>query len=178
MSITPESKLIEQGLKEVALKMMIAARTAPKGRGINTLEMLLAEGKAILELAEEMKKIADKYEQHFFHRDAENILNSPVILILGTSIKPLDLVKCGMCGFSNCDEKRKNPTVPCSFNTSDLGIAVGSAVSTAMINKVDNRIMYTVGQAAMNLNYFDTKVKVAYGIPITATSKNPFFDRK
>ena len=52
MSITPESKLIEQGLKEVALKMMIAARTAPKGRGINTLEMLLAEGKAILELAD------------------------------------------------------------------------------------------------------------------------------
>ena len=68
--------------------------------------------------------------------------------------------------------------IPCTFNTGDLGIAIGSAVSVAMDHRVDNRIMYTVGQAAMELRLLGDDVPVIYGIPLSISSKNPFFDRK
>jgi uncharacterized ferredoxin-like protein len=83
-----------------------------------------------------------------------------------------------MCGFSGRDEKNKNVKTPCVFNTGDLGIAIGSAVSIAMDHRIDNRIMYTVGQAAIELETLGKDVTVVYGIPLTATAKNPFFDRK
>ena len=178
MSLIREETLTGDALKDIAVRMMIAARTAPKARGINTLVMMLAEGASIEKLASRMEEIADEYEQPFFKRDAGNILQSPVILLMGTSIKTIGLIKCGMCGYESCDEKSKHPDVPCAFNTGDLGIAVGSAVSTAMQYKVDNRIMYTVGQAALDLGFFEPEIKIVYGIPICAESKSPFFDRK
>ena len=178
MSVTDEKKLTADALKEVAAKMVIAARTAPKARGIDTFEIKTAEGDAISALAEKMKRIAAEYDVPFFERDAGNIMASPVVVLIGTTIRSIGLKKCGMCGFSGCDEKNKYPEVPCVFNTGDLGIAVGSAAAVCMDNRVDNRIMYTIGQAAMELGFFDTEVRIAYGIPLSATSKNPFFDRK
>ncbi|MDT8308711.1 MAG: ferredoxin domain-containing protein, partial [Bacteroidales bacterium] len=56
--------------------------------------------------------------------------------------------------------------------------AVGSAISVAMDHRVDNRIMYTAGIAAVEMKMLGEAVKIAYGIPLSATSKNPFFDRK
>ena len=85
--------------------------------------------------------------------------------------------KCGLCGFKNCTEKNKKINIPCAFNTTDLGIAVGSAVSVAMDNRIDNRIMYTIGIAVKELNIFNEDVKIIYGIPLSGTSKNPYFDR-
>ena len=82
-----------------------------------------------------------------------------------------------MCGFKNCDEKNKYPSHPCVFNTGDLGIAIGSAVSVAMNHRVDNRIMYTVGQAVIEMGLLGDYVKIVYGIPLSVSSKNPFFDR-
>jgi uncharacterized ferredoxin-like protein len=38
--------------------------------------------------------------------------------------------------------------------------------------------MYSAGKAAIELGLLGTEVKVAYGIPLSATGKNPFFDRK
>jgi uncharacterized ferredoxin-like protein len=60
----------------------------------------------------------------------------------------------------------------------DVGIAIGSAISIAADFRVDNRVMYTIGQAALNMEYFDDDVKIVCGIPLSATGKNPFFDRK
>ena len=119
-----------------------------------------------------------KYEAGAFIRDAQNILSSPIIMLLGSKIKPMGLKKCGMCGFANCEEKDKHKNIPCVFNTGDLGIAIGSAVSIATDHRVDNRIMYTVGQAVLEMGLLGKDVKVAYAIPLSATSKNPFFDRK
>ncbi len=178
MSVTDEKKLIPGTLREIAAKMVIAARTAPKARGIDTFEIKIAEGSSIKAIADRMSHIADENEIPFFARDAGNILDCPVVVLIGTRIRSIGLKKCGMCGFSDCDEKNENPDVPCVFNTGDLGIAVGSAVAVCMDHRTDNRIMYTIGQAAMELGFFDTEVRVAYGIPLSATSKNPFFDRK
>jgi uncharacterized ferredoxin-like protein len=99
------------------------------------------------------------------------------MVVLGTKIEPLNISPCGFCGFENCDEKRKHPDIPCAFNTGDLGIAVGSAAGMAADCRLDNRIMYTVGRAAVRHKFLGDEVKVAYGIPLSASGKSPFFDR-
>jgi uncharacterized ferredoxin-like protein len=178
MSIITESNISAGTLGQVAARMAIAARTAPKARGIDTFEIMIAEGESVIMLAEKMKIMAEEHDVQFFERDAGNIYNSPVVFLMGTKIRSIGLKKCGMCGFAGCDEKNRHPDIPCVFNTGDLGIALGSAAAVCMDNRVDNRIMYTVGQAAMELGFFGKEVRVAYGIPLSATSKNPFFDRK
>ena len=173
-----EDAICKETLKDVAKKMIIAARTAPKGRGMDTFVFSLAEEADIQKISEHMKKTGAAFGAPAFLRDAENILLSSVIVLLGTSIKPLGLKKCGMCGFKNCDEKSKQKDIPCVFNTGDLGIAIGSAVSVAADHRVDNRVMYTVGQAAAELGFLGKGIKIAYAIVLAAMNKNPFFDRK
>ncbi|MFY9415198.1 MAG: ferredoxin domain-containing protein, partial [Tepidanaerobacteraceae bacterium] len=57
----------------------------------------------------------------------------------------------------------------------DLGIAVGSAVKTASMLNVDNRIMYRIGVVARKMKLIEGDVVL--GIPLSATGKNIFFDR-
>ena len=173
-----EQEIRNKTVIEVAKLMAIAARTAPKGRGTDYMEIAIASGNDLKIIAEKMKLIALQTGVTTFNRDAENVLICEAILILGTKIHPMRIVKCGMCGFANCTEKDKSPDVPCVFNTGDLGIAIGSAVSVAKNHCVDNRIMYTVGQAIKELGFFSEDIKIIYGIPLSVSSKSPFFDRK
>ena len=179
MPIIFEEESRKKALKEVAEKMMTAARTAPKGCGIDNLVICMAEGEKINEISEKMKEMAQGGRGSDIHaRDAECILLAEAIVLIGTKIKPLGLKYCGLCGFGNCEGKKEHPESPCAFNTGDLGIAVGSAVSIATDNRVDNRIMYTVGMAVRELGYMGEDVKIIYGIPLSSSGKNPFFDRK
>jgi uncharacterized ferredoxin-like protein len=174
----------EQDIREstvigIAKKMIIAARTAPKGKGNDNLEIALVEKPEIENIAIRMKAIADRpATTPAFARDAENILQADAMVLIGTKIDSLGLAYCGLCGFSGCDEKKNYPEHPCSFNTGDLGIALGSAVSVAMDSRIDNRIMYTVGMAVKELGLMGDEVKIIYGIPLSSASKNIFFDRK
>jgi uncharacterized ferredoxin-like protein len=38
--------------------------------------------------------------------------------------------------------------------------------------------MFSVGRAAVELGLLGPDVKIAMGIPLSVTGKNPFFDRK
>jgi uncharacterized ferredoxin-like protein len=38
--------------------------------------------------------------------------------------------------------------------------------------------MYSIGRAAINLKLLGNDVIIAYGIPLSISGKNPFFDRK
>jgi uncharacterized ferredoxin-like protein len=166
-------------LYEVARLMMTAARTAPKGRGIDNMLIACADKEQIEAIAARMEELVKTKDwPHSFERDAGNIRKAPYMILLGTKISPLRLKICGMCGFADCDEKDTHPGIPCVFNTGDLGIAIGSAVSVAMDHRVDNRIMYTVGQAVLEMGLFDESVKIIYGIPLNVSAKNPFFDRQ
>ncbi len=172
-----EENIIKEFVLRTASKMAAAARTAPKGRGIDNIVIKIAEKNDILELSDYMKKTAEKKNlSPSFFRDAENILSAQALFLIGTKVKSLGLGYCGLCGFKNCFEKPEN--TPCAFNTGDLGIAIGSAVSIAMDERVDNRIMYTVGIMALEKGLLDKDVKIAYAIPLSVSSKNPFFDRK
>ncbi len=178
MTFISQKDIIEPILDEIAQEMVIAATTAPKGKGVSNLKMALAKGDTIHQIADKLESMADEYDIPFFKRDADNIRSAHVVFLIGTTINAIGLKKCGMCGFPDCETKNEHPHIPCVFNTGDLGIAIGSAVSVAMDHRVDNRIMYTVGQALLELKLLGDDVKVAYAIPLSASAKNPFFDRK
>lgn len=178
MPLHTEESIRTETLIHTAKQMLIAARTAPKARGVDNLEMALLESQSIEMVSQRLKDIGLENENPTFLRDCENILQASVMIIIGTKIKTMGLKLCGHCGFKNCEEKEKYPNVPCTFNTGDLGIAIGSAVSVAMDHRVDNRIMHSVGHAVVDLGLLGKDIKIAYGIPLSATSKNPFFDRK
>lgn len=171
-------QLIPNKIIEIAMNMALAARTAPKARGTDNLEILVATDNELKILAEHMQQISDRDKVAFFKRDAENVLQSSAVLLIGTRYKALGLKNCGWCGWHTCEEKEKHPEHPCAYNLNDLGIAIGSAVAMAADNRIDNRIMFSVGKAALELKWFSNDVKAAFGIPLSATNKNPFFDRK
>ena len=178
MTISFEKDIRHRTVRSIAEKMLIAARTAPKGRGEDNTVCAIVDGIDIQKISDTMKEMGKSLDHPGFIRDAENILNAEVLLLFGTKIKNLGLRICGLCGFKDCAEKNEHPTIPCAFNTGDLGIAMGSAVSVAMDHRVDNRIMYSVGLAVIELGLLGNDVKIVYGVPLSATPKNPFFDRK
>lgn len=178
MTLKYDNELNKKVLKKVACQMMVAARTAPKGRGLDYMVIALAEYDDVKKIAQRMQEIDKEFKLPSFSRDAKNILKAEAMILLGTKIKSVGLKKCGMCGFKDCTEKDNYPEHPCTFNTTDLGIALGSAVSIAMDNRIDNRIFYTAGQAILDLKLLGEDVKIAYAIPLSVSSKNIFFDRK
>jgi uncharacterized ferredoxin-like protein len=159
--------------------MLIAARTAPKARGIDNLVMAVVDKVGIRKLSDKLKEMASGKEGlGSLQRDASNIQSAEQLVLIGTRLKSIGLRSCNMCGFANCEEKDKHPEIPCIFNPGDLGIAVGSAVSVAMESRVDNRVMHSVGQAAVEMQLLGDDVKIAFGIPLRVSEKTTFFDRK
>jgi len=58
----------------------------------------------------------------------------------------------------------------------DVGIAIGSACAVAADHRVDSRVMFSVGRVAQETGLLPGCSSI-YGIPVSSTSKNPFFDR-
>jgi uncharacterized ferredoxin-like protein len=168
---------LEKELISIAQKMIIAATTAPKARGLHCLDYAIITGNEIARLSAKMDEIGQTTGQTFFVRDAKNILNAPVIVLLGAKIHPLNLKNCSYCGFADCAHKSTHPEAPCAHNIADLGIAIGSAVSTASNVHIDNRVMFSAGKASLSLNYLSSDVAIAYAIPLSVSSKSIFFDR-
>jgi uncharacterized ferredoxin-like protein len=158
----------------IARQMMTSARTAPKGKGVDVIEIALITDDDIRRLSEEMIAIHEENGFKFFLRDADNILNAECILLIGTREHAHGL-NCGHCGFSNCAERPSG--VPCAIVSVDVGISIGSACATAADHRVDTRVMFSAGLAAQRLEFLKGCRQV-FAIPVSASSKNPFFDRK
>lgn len=158
----------------VARQMMTAARTAPKGKGIDVVEVALVTDEDLGRLADEMRRISDETGMKFFLRDADNVLQAECVVIIGTREQAQGL-NCGHCGFDTCEARSKG--VPCALNSIDVGIAVGSACATAADCRVDTRVMFSAGLAAQRLEWLPG-CRSVLAIPVSAASKNPFFDRK
>lgn len=173
------SEIIEKdALFEVAKLMAMAARTAPKAKGVDTILTMIVDGEEKDAVATEMKKIAEGGENlASFGRDANNVIASDYLVLLAVIDKPVGLTVCSVCGFENCAAAEAAGS-PCAFNISDLGTAAGSACAVASRHWVDNRLMYTAGRAAMHLDLFGQKIRQCYGIPISAKGKSIYFDRK
>lgn len=161
-----EHKALKDGVLEVAKLMAIAAKTAPKARGIDNIKILILSEKEELEkLAKSMEELAEKYGG-FFKRDANNVRNSDAVVLMGATIVDL--------GIKTPEDYIANINLVMALL--NLGIALGSAVKTAGIHNVDNRIMYTIGYAAQKKGFM--KADIVIGIPLATKGKNIFFDRK
>ena len=172
--IQNEREIRHELVLQAARRMMTAARTAPKGKGIDIIEIAMVTDGDILRLSDEMIRIAAETGFKFLLRDAENIKSADAVVIIGTSQKVQGL-NCAHCGFDTCVEK---PDLgPCAINSVDLGIAIGSACATAADLRVDTRVMFSAGLAAQRLGLLED-CKCVMAIPVSASSKNPFFDRK
>ena len=61
--------------------------------------------------------------------------------------------------------------------TIDMGIAMGSAVAIAADERIDNRIMFSIGKVAEEMGYAEGDI-IWNGIPLSISGKSIFFDRK
>lgn len=139
---------------EVAKLMLVAARTAPKARGLDTIVTAIVSGEEKNKMAEEMERLGKEKNWPMRVRDAGNVRNSELVILAGVAYEE---------SYSR------------ELKLIDLGIALGSAAKVASILNVDNRIMYSVGETAKNLNLLSADYIV--GIPISVKGKSIFFDR-
>ncbi len=172
------SDIFEQkAIKSCAGFMAAAARTAPKTCGIDNVVVRVVEDQEVIkDLIRAMREIYKRINRRTFERDSGNIENLETIFLIGVKNNPSGL-NCGFCGSPTCEAQKSKGGV-CAFNSIDLGIAIGSAVSIASRFHIDNRVMYSIGRAAMEMKLFGEDVVHAIGVPLSVTGKNPFFDRK
>ena len=159
---------------DVARQMMTAARTAPKGKGVDIIEIAMVTGDDLKVLSDKMVAMVEEHGMKFFLRDAANILQAECVIIIGTREQAQGL-NCGHCGYPTCAGRLEG--VPCAVNSVDVGIAIGSACATAADLRVDTRVMFSAGLAAQQLGCLPG-CRSVYAIPVSASTKNPFFDRK
>ena len=175
-------------VKSVAGLMAIAARTAPKAVGLDSIHIEILTGKEQEKLANQMIKIGKEIKMDFFWINGEQVKVSDATLLIGVEGQKVMGINCGGCGHATCAEmakaakagKNKKALYPgpnCVMKLTDLGIAVGSAVKTASIHNVDNRVMFSAGVIAMQMGLIKG-CSVAYGIPLKASGKNIFWDMK
>ena len=140
-----------EAVLHVARLMVAAARTAPKAGGRDNIKCLILTG-------EEKDRLADAMgpEPEF---NSKNVKDAGAIVLIGVD-------------FGSPIEEWIN----FKAKLIDLGIALGSAVKVASELNVDNRIMYSIGRAAMKLEFL--KADEIQGIPLSIKGKNIFFDRK
>nr|MBC8361073.1 hypothetical protein [Candidatus Desulfatibia profunda] len=170
------------GIDIVAQLMAISAITAPKSKGENFVQTKVLQGKVIKQVAEAMLRFGEKTQKKDFDRDAKNVAVSEAVVLVGLKNASPVGINCGACGFTDCNallhqEKKAAEFLGpvCAFRLLDMGIALGSAVKTAGILNVDNRIMYRVGVVAREMNIVDWDIVM--GIPLSVSGKNIFFDR-
>ena len=176
-----------EAVKMVAGLMALSARTAPKAVGLDTIEVKIVTGKDQEKIADKMVAMGEESGMGFFILNAGQVRESDATILIGVEGRKTLGINCGGCGYGTCVEMAKAltnakkskalyPGPNCIFKISDLGIAVGSAVKTAGIHNVDNRIMYSAGVAAMQLGMLKES-SVAYGVPLKASGKNIYFDK-
>ena len=78
--------------------MAAAARTAPKGKGIDVIEIALVTDDDIRKLSDKMIAMAEENGMKFFLRDANNVEAANAVVVIGTRLGVFRL-NCGYCGF-------------------------------------------------------------------------------
>ncbi len=159
-----------------AERMCAAARTAPKARGIDKIVTGIVTDDDKDAIISEMRNLFNETGAAFFERDAKNLEISEAVVLIGTTGGAKGVPACGFCGYKDCSEMAAN-NGHCAYDDMDLGIALGSAVSVAANNRIDNRIMFSAGVAAKRLGFLGEGVKKILAIPLSTIGKNPYFDR-
>ncbi len=166
-------------LRTVAELMTISARTAPKSAGRDFVVVEIVEGEDLRRLGEAMIAYGERSGKRNFDRDGKNVLDSEAVVLIGLKDADVLGLDCAACGSETCVEPNtvegefRGPN--CALRLLDMGIAIGSAVKTAGMLNVDNRIMYRAGVVARELGLINADFVM--GIPLSATGKSIYFDR-
>lgn len=80
-----ERDVRKESVLEAARQIMVAARTAPKGKGVDVIEVMTITDDEIVRLSEEMRKVHEENGFKFFLRDADNILQAEAVVLIGTN---------------------------------------------------------------------------------------------
>ena len=173
---------LSSGVGQVAEMMGLAAITAPKAKGENFVAVKILQGSIVQDLAQAMTAYGERSQKANFDRDARNVADSQAVVLIGLEKPNTAGLNCGACGYPTCDELLDQPPYQgefigpmCAFRILDLGIALGSAVKTASLFNVDNRIMYRIGVAAREMGLVDWHFVM--GVPLSVSGKSIFFDR-
>jgi len=161
----------EKGLRQVAELMAISARTAPKAKGEDFIDLKILSGKQLKVLSKAMLDHARKANDPMWKRDGTCIMRSGAVLLVGIR-DPVNKKRKASRSTVKGDVFAENER---ARRFIDLGIALGSAAKTASILNVDNRIMWRAGEMARRIGLL--KSYVVIGIPLSASGKNIFFDR-
>ena len=172
--IYDEREIRHNQVIEAAKQMMTAAHTAPKAKGEDLLEIKLVTDEDIKTLSDKLHQMGEERSRGGLMRDAINILSAEAIVLIGTRELPMGL-NCAYCGSPTCEARGEG--TPCAMNLVDVGIALGSACATAADLRLDTRVMYSAGYAAQALGWMPG-CNCTIAIPVSASAKNPFFDRK
>ena len=96
---------------DAARQIMTAGRTAPKGKGIDNIEIVALTQNSILEVAGALRVSAEETGLKFFLRDADNIELAEAVILVGSRTSPMGL-NCGYCGYATCIAKGGNADAP------------------------------------------------------------------
>lgn len=166
-------------IETIAEMMEIAAITAPKTKGENFVVVRTLRGDDLKRIHDWMVQYAEKQKIPGFSRDGKNVLNSEALVLIGIKDANVADLNCAACGEETCvvintvEGEFQGPQ--CALRMLDMGIALGSAVKTAGMMNVDNRIMYRAGVAARQAGLIDADFVM--GIPLSVSGKSIFFDR-
>lgn len=155
-----------------------AARTAPKAKGLDYIKTLVLTDADKDAIADEMERLGEEFGAAFFIRDAGNVRAAQVLVLIGAVAGYRGLGDmCGFCNFKNCAEC-SDANAACVYDGVDLGIALGSACAVAADHRMDSRVLFSAGRAAIAKGLMGEDVHQIYGLPISVSGKSPFFDRK
>lgn len=173
---------VAKSVETVAQMMAVAAVTAPKTKGENFVAVKILQGSVVQELSRAMIEYGEKTRKANFDRDGKNVAGSDAVVLIGLEKPNTAGLNCGACGCPTCDElldqepyegEFRGPI--CAYRLLDMGIALGSAVKTASLLNVDNRIMYRIGVAARQMGLVDWYFVL--GVPLSVSGKSIYFDR-
>jgi len=170
-----------QAMETIADLMEISAITAPKAVGQNYVVTKTVTGDDIETLAADMRAFGEESGKKNFDRDARNVQDSGAVVLVGLKDAAVPGLNCAACGHPVCIEINSGEQngeflgPQCAIRLLDMGIAIGSAVKTAQMLNVDNRVMYRIGVSARRLGMIDADFVM--GIPLSVSGKSPYFDR-
>ena len=122
----------DEAVVQAAKQICMAAVTAPKACGRDTVTCGVLTGDEVRRLAEEMVRMEREVPncKPIFVRDAELVSQCPAVVLLGCRGQSRGLTPCGLCGHENCGACHAAGG-HCAFDDMDLGIAIGSACAMA-----------------------------------------------
>ena len=111
-------------VKSVAGLMALAARTAPKAVGLDSIKIEIVTGKEQAKLADEMMKIGKESGMGFFLVNGDQVRESDATILIGVEGRKTLGINCGGCDFA---------VHRSLFLTTQAGASKGNAVVVCFI---------------------------------------------